>query len=153
MHALTVHYLSAAILGAGKSNFLDANVFATRALGIDILIVCLGWVVGGLELLGAPGALAARVGGATGGVRGIASAAAAGLLRSLSAWAGSLARNLDILAGDEEHARRAAAARRRPPDSFAAGLVAGITNFAINILGKILNQQNLRFLFLFRRYA
>ncbi|CAH0578321.1 unnamed protein product [Chrysodeixis includens] len=111
-HALTVHYLSAAILGAG-------------------------WVVGGLELLGAPGALAARVGGATGGVRGVASAAAAALLRSLSAWAGSLARNLDLLAGDEEHARRAAAARRRPPPSFVAGLVAGITNFAINILGAV----------------
>ncbi|KAH9643537.1 hypothetical protein HF086_016744 [Spodoptera exigua] len=111
-HALTVHYLSAAILGAG-------------------------WVVGGLELLGAPGALAARLGGATGGVRGVASAAAAALLRSLSAWAGSLARNLDLLAGDEEHARRAAAARRKPPPSFVAGLVAGITNFAINILGAV----------------
>ncbi|XP_059059916.1 intermembrane lipid transfer protein VPS13B [Achroia grisella] len=111
-HALTVHYLSAAILGAG-------------------------WVVGGLELLGAPGALAARVGGASGGVRGVASAAAAALLRSLSAWAGSLARNLDLLAGDEEHARRAAAARRRPPPSFVAGLAAGITNFAINILGAV----------------
>ncbi|XP_049885072.1 intermembrane lipid transfer protein VPS13B isoform X3 [Pectinophora gossypiella] len=111
-HALTVHYLSAAILGAG-------------------------WVVGGLELLGAPGALAARVGGATGGVKGIASAAAAALVRSLSAWAGSLARNLDLLAGDEEHARRAAAARRRPPDSLVGGLIAGITNFAINILGAV----------------
>ncbi|XP_075990406.1 vacuolar protein sorting 13B isoform X2 [Anticarsia gemmatalis] len=111
-HALTVHYLSAAILGAG-------------------------WVVGGLELLGAPGALAARLGGATGGVKGVASATAAALLRSLSAWAGSLARNLDLLAGDEEHARRAAAARRRPPPSFVAGLVAGITNFAINILGAV----------------
>lgn len=88
-------------------------------------------------MLGAPGALAARLGGATGGVRGVASAAAAALLRSLSAWAGSLARNLDLLAGDEEHARRAAAARRRPPPSFVAGLVAGITNFAINILGKL----------------
>ncbi|PZC79662.1 hypothetical protein B5X24_HaOG216061 [Helicoverpa armigera] len=95
------------------------------------------WVVGGLELLGAPGALAARLGGATGGVRGVASAAAAALLRSLSAWAGSLARNLDLLAGDEEHARRAAAARRRPPPSFVAGLMAGITNFAINILGAV----------------
>ncbi|KAL4717819.1 hypothetical protein ACJJTC_000968 [Scirpophaga incertulas] len=111
-HALTVHYLSAAILGAG-------------------------WVVGGLELLGAPGALAARVGGASGGVRGVASAAAAALLRSLSACAGSLARNLDLLAGDEEHARRAAAARRRPPPSLVAGLIAGITNFAINILGAV----------------
>ncbi|XP_028176967.1 uncharacterized protein LOC114364842 [Ostrinia furnacalis] len=110
-HALTVHYLSAAILGAG-------------------------WVVGGLELLGAPGALAARVGGASGGVRGVASAAAAALVRSLSAWAGSLARNLDLLAGDEEHARRAAAARRKPPPSLMAGLSAGLTNFAINILGK-----------------
>ncbi|KAL0902781.1 hypothetical protein ABMA27_000580 [Loxostege sticticalis] len=111
-HALTVHYLSAAILGAG-------------------------WVVGGLELLGAPGALAARVGGASGGVRGVASAAAAALVRSLSAWAGSLARNLDLLAGDEEHARRAAAARRRPPPSLVAGLMLGITNFAINILGAV----------------
>ncbi|CAG9558247.1 unnamed protein product [Danaus chrysippus] len=111
-HAFTVHYLSAAILGAG-------------------------WVVGGLELLGAPGALAARVGSAGGGVRGVASAAAAALLRSLSAAAGSLARNLDLLAGDHEHARRAAAARRRPPQSLMAGLVAGITNFAINILGAV----------------
>ncbi|XP_050683023.1 uncharacterized protein LOC126978332 [Leptidea sinapis] len=111
-HALTVHYLSAAILGAG-------------------------WVVGGLELLGAPGALAARVGGASGGVRGIASTAAAALLRSLCSCAGSLARNLDLLAGDEEHASRAAAARRRPPPSFMAGLVAGVSNFAINILGAV----------------
>ncbi|XP_063394354.1 intermembrane lipid transfer protein VPS13B [Cydia fagiglandana] len=111
-HALTVHYLSAAILGAG-------------------------WVVGGLELLGAPGALAARVGGARGGVRGVAAAAAAALLRSLSACAGSLARNLDLLAGDDDHARRAAAARRRHPDTFVQGLAAGITNFAINILGAV----------------
>lgn len=70
-----------------------------------------GWVVGGLELLGAPGALAARVGNAGGGVRGVASAAAGALLRSLSSAAGSLARNLDLLAGDDDHARRAAAAR------------------------------------------
>ncbi|XP_045784582.1 vacuolar protein sorting-associated protein 13B [Maniola jurtina] len=111
-HALTVHYLSAAILGAG-------------------------WVVGGLELLGAPGALAARVGNAVGGVRGVASAAAGALLRSLSSAAGSLARNLDLLAGDDDHARRAAAARRRAPSSLMAGLVAGITNFAINILGAV----------------
>ncbi|CAG9782391.1 unnamed protein product [Diatraea saccharalis] len=111
-HALTVHYLSAAILGAG-------------------------WVVGGLELLGAPGALAARVGGAGGGVRGVAVAAAAALVRSLAACAGSLARNLDLLAGDEEHARRAAAARRRHPQSLAAGILAGVTNFAINILGAV----------------
>nr|XP_034839520.1 vacuolar protein sorting-associated protein 13B [Maniola hyperantus] len=111
-HALTVHYLSAAILGAG-------------------------WVVGGLELLGAPGALAARVGSAVGGVRGVASAAAGALLRSLSSAAGSLARNLDLLAGDDDHARRAAAARRRAPSSLMAGLVAGITNFAINILGAV----------------
>lgn len=94
-----------------------------------------GWVVAGLELLGAPGALAARVGGATGGVRGVATATAAAVLRSLSAWADSLARNLDILAGDEEHTKRAAAARRRPPDSLVAGLKHGFTNFAINILG------------------
>ncbi|RVE51488.1 hypothetical protein evm_003889 [Chilo suppressalis] len=111
-HALTVHYLSAAILGAG-------------------------WVVGGLELLGAPGALAARVGGAGGGVRGVAVAAAAAVVRSLAACAGSLARNLDLLAGDEEHARRAAAARRRHPQSLAAGILAGVTNFAINILGAV----------------
>ncbi|XP_068617900.1 intermembrane lipid transfer protein VPS13B isoform X2 [Battus philenor] len=111
-HALTVHYLSAALLSAG-------------------------WVVGGLELVGAPGALAARVGGAGGGVRGMASAAAAALLRSLSAAAGSLARNLDLLAGDHEHAQRAAAARRHPPPSFLAGLAAGLTNFAINILGAV----------------
>lgn len=68
-------------------------------------------MVGGLELLGAPGALAARVGSAGGGVRGVASAAAGALLRSLSSAAGSLARNLDLLAGDDEHAKRAAAAR------------------------------------------
>ncbi|CAH2103450.1 unnamed protein product [Euphydryas editha] len=111
-HALTVHYLSAAILGAG-------------------------WVVGGLELLGAPGALAARVGNAGGGVRGVASAAAGALLRSLSSAAGSLARNLDLLAGDDEHAKRAAAARRRPPPNLMAGLVAGVTNFAINLLGAV----------------
>lgn len=92
--------------------------------------------------MGAPGALAARVGGASGGVRGVASAAAAALVRSLSAWAGSLARNLDLLAGDEEHARRAAAARRRPPPSLVAGLMLGITNFAINILGKIVITWN-----------
>ncbi|XP_064076371.1 intermembrane lipid transfer protein VPS13B [Vanessa tameamea] len=111
-HALTVHYLSAAILGAG-------------------------WVVGGLELLGAPGALASRVGNAGGGVKGVASAAAGALLRSLSSAAGSLARNLDLLAGDEDHAKRAAAARRRPPPNLMAGLVTGITNFAINILGAV----------------
>ena len=44
-------------------------------------------------------------------MRGVASAAAGALLRSLSSAAGSLARNLDLLAGDDDHARRAAAAR------------------------------------------
>ncbi|XP_050360676.1 intermembrane lipid transfer protein VPS13B isoform X2 [Nymphalis io] len=111
-HALTVHYLSAVILGAG-------------------------WVVGGLELLGAPGALAARVGNAGGGVKGVASTAAGALLRSLSSAAGSFARNLDLLAGDEDHAKRAAAARRRPPPNLMAGLATGITNFAINLLGAV----------------
>ncbi|KPJ06308.1 Vacuolar protein sorting-associated protein 13B [Papilio machaon] len=111
-HAFTVHYLSAALLSAG-------------------------WVVGGLELVGAPVALAARVVGAGGGVRGVASATAAAVLRSLSAAASSLARNLDLLAGDIEHAERAAAARRQPPSSLLAGLTAGLTNFAINILGAV----------------
>ncbi|XP_052746449.1 intermembrane lipid transfer protein VPS13B isoform X2 [Bicyclus anynana] len=111
-HALTVHYLSAAILGAG-------------------------WVVGGLELLGAPGALAARVGNAEGGIRGVASAAAGAMLRSLSAAAGSLARNLDLLAGDDDHARRAAQARRRPPPSLMEGVVTGCRNFAVCLLGAV----------------
>ncbi|XP_045489894.1 vacuolar protein sorting-associated protein 13B isoform X1 [Pieris rapae] len=112
IRALTVHYLSAAILGAG-------------------------WVVGGLELLGSPAAVAARVAEASGGLRGIASAASAALLRSLSACARSVARNLDILAGDEEHTRRAAAARRRQPPSLMAGIVDGVTNFAVTLLGAV----------------
>ncbi|CAK1554618.1 unnamed protein product [Leptosia nina] len=112
VRALTVHYLSAAILGAG-------------------------WVVGGLDLLGSPAAVAARVAEASGGLRGIASAAGAALLRSLSACARSVARNLDLLAGDEEHTRRAAAARRRQPPSLMAGIVDGVSNFAITLLGAV----------------
>ncbi|XP_072931388.1 intermembrane lipid transfer protein VPS13B isoform X3 [Epargyreus clarus] len=111
-HELTVHYLSGAIFGAG-------------------------WVVGGLELLGAPGSLAARVASARGGVRGVASTAAAALLRSLNSCAGSLARNLDLLVGDDEHTRRAAAARRVAPQTFVGGLLTGVQNFAVNLLGAV----------------
>lgn len=113
LHALTVHYLSAAVLSAG-------------------------WVLSGLELLGAPGAIAARISNASsGGVRSVATSTAAALVWSISSWASSLARNLDLLAGDEEHAMRAAAIRRHPPDNLVAALRTGFSNFAINILGAV----------------
>lgn len=92
--------------------------------------------MGGLELLGAPGAIATRVSNAKGGVRGLASATAAAFVKSISAWASSLARNLDLLAGDDDHTTRAAAARRVLPDTFISGLKHGFSNFAINMLGE-----------------
>lgn len=127
-HALTMHYLSGAIFGAG-------------------------WVVSSLELLGSPGGLARAMGtglrdfvsmpyrglivGPMAFLRGITQGSAslmkhitAGTLQSVTKLASSVARNLDRLTLDEEHLKRTEEQRRHRPQGLAQGFLQVI--FLIN---------------------
>ncbi|CAG9862164.1 unnamed protein product [Phyllotreta striolata] len=134
-HALTMHYLSDAIFGAG-------------------------WVVSSLELLGSPGGLARAMGtglrdfvslplrgfiiGPMAFLRGITQGSAslmrhvtAGTLQSVTKLASSVARNLDRLTLDEEHVRRTEEQRKRKPQGLAQGFMQGLTGLGVSLLGAI----------------
>nr|CAH7751442.1 unnamed protein product [Callosobruchus chinensis] len=134
-HALTMHYLSGAIFGAG-------------------------WVVGSLELLGSPGGLARAMGtglrdfvslpcrgifvGPMAFLRGITQGSAslmrhitAGTLQSVTKLASSVARNLDRLTLDEEHLKRTEEQRRQRPQGLAQGFMQGLTGLGISLLGAV----------------
>ncbi|XP_056633940.1 intermembrane lipid transfer protein VPS13B isoform X1 [Diorhabda sublineata] len=134
-HALTMHYLSGAIFGAG-------------------------WVVSSLELIGSPGGLARAMGtglrdfvslpyrglvvGPMAFLRGITQGSAslmkhvtAGTLQSVTKLASSVARNLDRLTLDEEHVKRTEEQRRQRPQGLAQGFLQGLTGLGISLLGAI----------------
>lgn len=134
-HTLTMHYLSGAIFGAG-------------------------WVVGSLELLGAPGGFARTVGsglwdfvnmpyqgifqgpwafiaGVTHGSASLMKHVTAGTLSSVTKLAASLARNLDRLTLDAEHLERTEERRRQPPQGLTQGVVQGLTGLGISLLGAV----------------
>ncbi|XP_017781523.1 PREDICTED: vacuolar protein sorting-associated protein 13B [Nicrophorus vespilloides] len=134
-HALTMHYLSGAIFGAG-------------------------WVVGSLELLGSPGGLARAMGtglrdfvslpyygliqGPWAFLRGVSYGSAslmkhvtAGTLQSVTKLASSVARNLDRLTLDEEHLKRTEESRRQRPQGVTQGFMQGLTGLGISLLGAV----------------
>uniref|UniRef100_A0A0C9QMT7 VPS13B protein n=1 Tax=Fopius arisanus TaxID=64838 RepID=A0A0C9QMT7_9HYME len=134
-NALTMHYLSGAIFGAG-------------------------WVVGSLEILGSPGSFAQALGsglkdfialpfqgllqGPWGFIVGITHGSAslmknitAGTVNSVTKLASSVARNLDRLTLDEEHLQRQEESRRMRPQGMAQGLYQGLTGFGISILAAV----------------
>ncbi|XP_050594449.1 intermembrane lipid transfer protein VPS13B isoform X2 [Bombus affinis] len=134
-NALTMHYLSGAIFGAG-------------------------WVVGSLEILGSPGSLAQALGsglrdfislpfqgllqGPWGFIVGITHGSAslmrhvtAGTLNSVTKLASSVARNLDRLTLDEEHLQRQEESRRMRPQGMAQGLYQGLTGLGMNLLAAV----------------
>lgn len=134
-NALTMHYLSGAIFGAG-------------------------WVVGSLEILGSPGSFAQALGsgikdfialpfqgllqGPWGFIVGITHGSAslmknitAGTVNSVTKLASSVARNLDRLTLDEEHLQRQEESRRVRPQGMVQGLYQGLTGFGISILAAV----------------
>ncbi|XP_066581674.1 intermembrane lipid transfer protein VPS13B-like isoform X2 [Prorops nasuta] len=134
-NALTMHYLSGVIFGAG-------------------------WVVGSLEILGSPGGLAHALGsglrdfvslpfqgllqGPWGFIVGITHGSAslkkhitAGTVNSVTKLASSVARNLDRLTLDEEHLQRQEESRRLRPRGMAQGLYQGLTGLRMSVLGVI----------------
>lgn len=133
--ALTLHFLSDAIFGAG-------------------------WVVGSLELLGSPGGLARTVGtglrdfislpyngliqgpwaflvGITHGSASLMRHITAGTLDSVTKLASSVARNLDRLTLDAEHQKRTEELRRQRPQGLAQGFLQGLTGLGISLLGAV----------------
>ncbi|XP_063972949.1 intermembrane lipid transfer protein VPS13B [Diachasmimorpha longicaudata] len=134
-NALTMHYLSGAIFGAG-------------------------WVVGSLEILGSPGSFAHALGsglkdfialpfqgllqgpwgfvvGVTHGSASLMKNITAGTVNSVTKLASSVARNLDRLTLDEEHVQRQEESRRTRPQGMAQGLYQGLTGFGISILAAV----------------
>ncbi|XP_012153493.2 vacuolar protein sorting 13B isoform X2 [Megachile rotundata] len=134
-NALTMHYLSGAIFGAG-------------------------WVVGSLEILGSPGSLAQALGsglrdfvslpfqgllqGPWGFIVGITHGSAslmrhvtAGTLNSVTKLASSVARNLDRLTLDEEHLQRQEESRRMRPQGMAQGFYQGLTGLGMSLLAAV----------------
>ncbi|XP_008548362.1 intermembrane lipid transfer protein VPS13B [Microplitis demolitor] len=134
-NALTMHYLSGAIFGAG-------------------------WVVGSLEILGSPGSFAQAVGlglkdfislpfqgllhGPWGFIMGITHGSAslmknvtAGTVNSVTKLASSVAKNLDRLTLDNEHLQRQEESRRLKPQGMTQGFYQGLTSFGISILAAV----------------
>ncbi|KAG7190764.1 hypothetical protein KM043_006836 [Ampulex compressa] len=134
-NALTMHYLSGAIFGAG-------------------------WVVGSLEILGSPGGLAQALGsglrdfislpfqgllqgpwgfivGITHGSASLMKHVTAGTVNSVTKLASSVARNLDRLTLDEEHLQRQEESRRMRPQGMAQGLYQGITGLGMSLLAAV----------------
>ncbi|KAK8395541.1 hypothetical protein O3P69_005567 [Scylla paramamosain] len=134
-HSLAMHYLSGALMRAG-------------------------WVVGSLDLLGNPGGFARTVGsgvrdfvqlpyegilqgpwafiaGVTHGSLSLVKHLTAGTVVSLTNLASSVARNMERLSLDEDHARRSEASRRDHPAGLVQGLTQGLSAFGISILGAI----------------
>lgn len=133
--AMSMHYLSGAIFGAG-------------------------WMVGSLEILGSPSGLARSV---TTGLKdfvsmpveglfkgpwefmlGVSSGSAslvrnitAGTVNSVTKLATSVARNLDRLTLDDEHVQRTDLVRRYKPLGVAEGFTQGLTEFGITLLGAV----------------
>ncbi|XP_050449510.1 intermembrane lipid transfer protein VPS13B isoform X1 [Cataglyphis hispanica] len=134
-NALTMHYLSGAIFGAG-------------------------WVVGSLEILGSPGGLAQALGsglrdfvslpfqgllqgpwgfivGITHGSASLMKHVTAGTVNSVTKLASSVARNLDRLTLDEEHLQRQEESRRMRPQGMAQGLYQGLTGLGMSLLAAV----------------
>jgi vacuolar protein sorting-associated protein 13B len=134
-HAMTMHYLSGAIFGAG-------------------------WVVSSLELLGSPSGLARAMGtglrdfinlpyrgliqgpwafvtGVTHGSASLMKHVTAGTLQSVTKLASSVARNLDRLTLDEEHLKRTEEQRRQKPQGVTQGFMLGLTGLGISLLGAV----------------
>lgn len=134
-HALTLHYFLGAIYGTG-------------------------WAISSLELLGAPGGLARTLGsglrdfvslpyrgillGPRAFLVGIAHGSAslmkhitAGTLTSVTKLAASWARTLDRLTLDRTDLQHTEELRRMRPHGLTQGLVQGLTEFGINLLGAI----------------
>ncbi|RZB39382.1 ATG C domain containing protein [Asbolus verrucosus] len=134
-HAMTMHYLSGAIFGAG-------------------------WVVSSLELLGSPSGLARAMGtglrdfvslpyrgliqgpwaflsGVTHGSASLMKHVTAGTLQSVTKLASSVARNLDRLTLDEEHLKRTEEQRRLKPQGVTQGFMLGLTGLGISLLGAV----------------
>ncbi|XP_047490310.1 vacuolar protein sorting-associated protein 13B-like isoform X4 [Penaeus chinensis] len=134
-HNLTMHFLSGALIRAG-------------------------WVVGSLDLLGNPGGFARTVGsgikdfvqlpyegilqgpwafiaGVTHGSMSLVKHLTAGTVVSLTNLASSVARNMERLSLDQDHAARSEAWRRYQPSGLAHGLMQGLSAFGISLLGAI----------------
>lgn len=132
---LTVHYMMGAIYGSG-------------------------WAISSLEFVGSPGGLARTVStgikdfvslpiygiasGPQGFVLGIANGSAsllkhlmAGTLTSVTKFAGSWARTLDRFTLDSDDLIQSEEVRRRPPTNITEGIVQGLTEFGISLLGGI----------------
>ncbi|XP_054279207.1 uncharacterized protein LOC128997593 [Macrosteles quadrilineatus] len=134
-HSLTLHYFFGAIYGTG-------------------------WALGSLELLGAPGGLARSLGlglrdfislplqgmllGPRAFFTGIAHGSAslmhhfaAGTITSVTRLAASWARTLDRLTLDTRDLERSEQLRRLRPQSLSQGVVQGLTEFGISLIGAI----------------
>ncbi|XP_071444845.1 intermembrane lipid transfer protein VPS13B-like [Hetaerina americana] len=168
LHTYAGVYIAANHSPLQFSSFVRTELFTSsyelgRALTMHYrsgVLLCAGWVLGSLELLGSPGGLACTVGrgirdflhlplagilqGPWGFVLGVIHGSAslmkhitAGTVNSVTMLAASVARNLDQLTLDEEHRRWSEEVRRRPPKGVAQGLLRGLTGLGISLLGAV----------------
>ncbi|XP_046401566.1 vacuolar protein sorting-associated protein 13B [Ischnura elegans] len=168
LHTYAGVYIAANHSPLQFSSFVRTHLFTSsyelgRALTVHYrsgVLLCAGWVLGSLELLGSPGGLACTVGrgirdflhlplagilqGPWGFVLGVLHGSAslmkhitAGTVTSVTMLASSVARNLDQLTLDEEHRKWSEEVRRRPPKGVAQGLLRGLTGLGISLLGAV----------------
>ncbi len=119
-----------------------------------------GWVMGSLDLIGSPSGFTRAVGsglhdfvalpyrgilqgpwafvnGVTSGSTSLVKHVSAGTLTSVTNFASSVSRNLDLLSLDQEHRVRNEVSRRERPKGLGEGLANGLSGVGISLLGAV----------------
>ncbi|GFO46200.1 vacuolar protein sorting-associated protein 13b [Plakobranchus ocellatus] len=135
VHALTVHYASAAIFRAGivvgSLEILGNPTGLVRSIGTGVSDLI------SLPYSGLTRGPSAFVSGLSRGVGSLVRNISAGTITSVTNLASSISRNMDRLSLDAGHRQRQEESRRHRPAGLADGLRQGLTGFGISLLGAV----------------
>ncbi|GFR62926.1 vacuolar protein sorting-associated protein 13B [Elysia marginata] len=135
VHALTMHYASAAIFRAGivvgSLEILGNPTGLVRSIGTGVSDLI------SLPYSGLMHGPSAFVYGLSRGVGSLFRNVSAGTITSVTNLASSISRNMDRLSLDTGHRQRQEESRRHRPAGLADGLRQGLTGFGISLLGAV----------------
>ncbi|KAK3772280.1 hypothetical protein RRG08_039097 [Elysia crispata] len=135
LHALTVHYASAAIFRAGivvgSLEILGNPTGLVRSIGTGVSDLI------SLPYSGLTRGPSAFIYGLSRGIGSLFRNVSAGTITSVTNLASSISRNMDRLSLDTGHRQRQEESRRHRPSGLADGLRQGLTGFGISLLGAV----------------
>ncbi|RUS71062.1 hypothetical protein EGW08_021166, partial [Elysia chlorotica] len=135
VHALTMHYASAAIFRAGivvgSLEILGNPTGLVRSIGTGVSDLI------SLPYSGLTRGPSAFVYGLSRGIGSLVRNVSAGTITSVTNLASSISRNMDRLSLDTGHRQRQEESRRHRPVGLADGLRQGLTGFGISLLGAV----------------